>query len=85
MREVCFCGWAGEVEDRRPIYGGDGEWGLVCPDCGRLDRLHYLREEARRRTLAEAARRQGARQAGSLTEPRAAPVSLGAVAGVARP
>jgi hypothetical protein len=57
MREVCFCGRSGEVEDREPVYLGDGEWGLECPDCGRLDRLHWLPEGGRRQTLREAARR----------------------------
>ena len=28
-REICFCGWVGELEDREPVYAGDGEWGLL--------------------------------------------------------
>lgn len=56
-REVCFCGWEGEMEDRVPLYAGDGEWGLACPDCGHLDLLRGWPEAARRWTLAEAARR----------------------------
>jgi hypothetical protein len=58
MREVCFCGWAGVIEDRAPVYAGDSEWGLACPTCGHLDRLDWLNETERRRTLDQALRRQ---------------------------
>ncbi len=72
MREVCFCGRQGEVEDREPVYAGDGEWALACPGCGHLDRLDALRDEARRLTLEEATRRQGERRAaGHRSEHRA--------------
>jgi hypothetical protein len=57
-REICFCGWIGELEDREPVYAGDGEWGLGCPMCGHLDRLEAWSEAARGRTLAEAAQRR---------------------------
>jgi hypothetical protein len=57
--EVCFCGWEGEMEDREPVYAGDGDWGLACPACGHLDRLDGWPEAARRWTLAEAALRRG--------------------------
>lgn len=57
-REVCFCGWSGEIEEREPVYAGDGEWGLTCPNCGHLDRLENWPEAARRWTLTEAARRR---------------------------
>lgn len=30
MREVCFCGWDGEIEDREPVDAGDGEGGLAA-------------------------------------------------------
>ncbi len=53
-REICFCGWVGELEDREPVYAGDGEWGLGCPMCGHLDRLEAWSEAARSCTLAEA-------------------------------
>ncbi|MDP9375622.1 MAG: hypothetical protein M3Q65_24870, partial [Chloroflexota bacterium] len=67
MREVCFCGWAGDLEDRMPVYAGDGEWGLECPKCRHLDRLHWLPEHIRQRVL------DGARQQreGGQTGPRA--------------
>jgi hypothetical protein len=57
-REICFCGWIGELEDREPVYAGDGEWGLACPMCGHLDRLEAWSEPACSLTLAEAARRR---------------------------
>ena len=60
MREACFCGRIGEVEDREPVYTGDGEWGLACPEYGHLDCLPWLPEERRRQTLREAARRRDA-------------------------
>jgi hypothetical protein len=60
-REVCFCGWVGEIADREPVYAGDGDWGLSCPTCGHLDRLEDWSEAGRRRILAEAARRRGSR------------------------
>jgi len=57
-REICFCGWIGELEDRDLIYTDDGDWGLGCPMCGRLDRLEAWSDAARAATLAEVARRR---------------------------
>ena len=57
-REICFCGWIGELEDRDLIYTDDGDWGLACPMCGRLDRLEAWSDAARAATLAEVARRR---------------------------
>jgi hypothetical protein len=54
MKEICFCGWSDDLADREPIYVGDGEWGLACPSCRRVDRLEWLSDEARRQTLVEA-------------------------------
>ena len=66
MREVCFCGWSGDLEDRAPVYAGDGDWGLECPRCGHLDRLQWLPEGSRARVVEEAARRRSGRsQAGA--------------------
>ena len=60
MRETCFCGRTGDIADREPIYLGDGEWGLACPDCGQFDRLELFPEETRDFLLDEAReRRQG--------------------------
>jgi|GEM_PF-1713987 len=61
MREVCFCGWSGEIADRRPVYLGDGEMGLACPNCGDLDRMDWLPDTARRSILLDALLRQDAR------------------------
>ncbi len=58
-REICFCGWIGELEDREPVNAGAGEWGLGFPMCGHLDRLEAWSDAARAATLAEAARRRG--------------------------
>jgi hypothetical protein len=63
MREVCFCGWSCEVEDRLPIYLGDGDWGLACPECGQIDRLLWLPEGARQTAILEAVCRQDAIEA----------------------
>lgn len=57
-RESCFCGWAGELEDREPVYSGDGDEGLRCPMCGHVDRLEAWSKAARAATLAEAVRRR---------------------------
>jgi len=57
-RESCFCGWAGELEDRDLVYAGAGEWGLGCPMCGHLDRLEAWSDAARACILAEAERRR---------------------------
>ena len=62
MCEVCFCGWSGRLEDREPLYVGDGEYALECPRCGHLDRLEWLPAAARGRILAEAARRLSERR-----------------------
>jgi hypothetical protein len=63
MVDICFCGHAGRLADREPIYAGDGEWGLLCPACGHLDRLAWLPEATRGALLDEAARRIGMRAA----------------------
>jgi hypothetical protein len=47
MLESCFCGRTGEFEDREPVVTRDGERALRCPDCGHLDHLTWLPEEAR--------------------------------------
>jgi hypothetical protein len=58
MREVCFCGRAGEIEDRQPILDGDGRWVLICPECGHVDDLTWLSEEAGLLLWSEARHRQ---------------------------
>ena len=60
MREACFCGRIGEVEDREPVFDGNGREALRCPDraCGHLEHLDWLSEDARGLLFEEAARRQ---------------------------
>jgi hypothetical protein len=58
MKEVCYCGRTGEFEDREPIViGGDGKEALRCPQCGSVDHLHWLSDDARQLVLEEAGRR----------------------------
>jgi hypothetical protein len=58
VRETCYCGRTGDLEDRGPVYLGDGEHALRCPACGHLDDLSWLNRDTRERVLEEAARRQ---------------------------
>jgi hypothetical protein len=63
MLEGCYCGRTGEIEDREPVATGDGGRALRCralgcPDCGHLERLYWLPEEARRHAFERAASRQ---------------------------
>lgn len=57
MREICFCGRSGEVEDREPVFLESGEQALECPNCGDLDRVNWLSSEARTDVFEEAAKR----------------------------
>ena len=57
MREVCYCGRRGDVEDREPVWRvGPGEE-LRCPRCGHLDPLAHFDAAARRVVFEEAERR----------------------------
>jgi len=58
MRESCLCGRNGELEDREPILDARGRWVLRCPDCGHLDDLGWLFEEAALIVWGEARRRR---------------------------
>ena len=58
MRESCPCGRNGELEDREPILDVRGRWVLRCPDCGHLDDLGWLFEEAALMVWGEARRRR---------------------------
>lgn len=58
VRQECFCGWNGEVEDQRVIYVGDDELALECPRCGRQDRLLWIPELAREAVFRVAIERQ---------------------------
>ena len=57
MREACYCGRIGEMEDREPVYGGARVQALRCPRCGHLDALSQFDDDARRGVFAEAERR----------------------------
>ncbi len=54
VREGCDC--VEEVQYREPVLN-DGEWVLRCPECGHLDRLRWLSDEARPLVLGLARRR----------------------------
>jgi hypothetical protein len=58
MRETCFCGRSGELEDRQPVLDARGRWLLLCPGCGHLDDLGWLTEEAALLVWGEARRRR---------------------------
>jgi hypothetical protein len=56
VRESCGCG--GEEFQYREAVLDDGEWVLRCPECGHLDRLRWLSDEARALVLGMARRRR---------------------------
>jgi hypothetical protein len=60
MKEACYCGRVGEIEDREPIVLDGGIWALRCPGdaCGHGDRLAWLPEEAAFLLWGEARRRR---------------------------
>lgn len=62
MREVCYCGRTGEIEDREPVIDGEGG-ALRCPneDCGHLDHLLWLSPENRRLVMEAAEHRSALR------------------------
>ena len=53
MKESCFCGRVGDLEDRTPVKDGESYQALRYPKCGHLDRLEWLPEEARPSVLQE--------------------------------
>jgi hypothetical protein len=62
MQEVCYCGRAGEIEDRKPVLDGEGQRALRCSNCGHTDGLFWLSENARSLVFEEAARRAARRE-----------------------
>ncbi len=54
VEEACFCGWVGDLASKRRLYLGDGQWGLVCPRCGRPDNLSWLPAARRQEVIARA-------------------------------
>ena len=63
MREACFCGRVGEIEDREPVSLDGGERALRC-ECGHLERVAWLSGENRKEVFEEKPSR-GRRDAGS--------------------
>ena len=57
VREGCDCGGEEEFQYREAVLD-DGEWVLRCPECGHLDRLLWLPDEARSLMLGLARRRR---------------------------
>ena len=57
MREACYCGRSGELEDRKVVVDGEGKEALACPRCGHEDGLGWLPEKNRERVLEVARRR----------------------------
>jgi hypothetical protein len=57
MREACYCGRVGEVEDREPVLRDGRTEALRCPRCGHLDPLPYLDAVARLEMFEQAERR----------------------------
>ena len=57
MRESCYCGRVGDVEDRWPVLRDGRTEALRCPRCGHLDSLPYLDAAARLEMFEEAERR----------------------------
>ena len=55
-QEGCACEADGEFGYREPVLD-DGEWALRCLECGHLDRLRWLSDEARPLVLGLAKRR----------------------------
>src|SRR5215217_466654 len=56
LRESCDCGGEEEFQYREAVLD-EGEWVLRCPECGHLDRLYWLSEDARSLVLGLARRR----------------------------
>jgi hypothetical protein len=46
MKESCYCGRTGEIEDREPVLVEGDVWALRCGVCGHVDYLEWLPEEA---------------------------------------
>ncbi len=61
MHEACYCGRTGEIEDRTPVLDDDGMRALESPDCGHLDRLEWLSDDARTEVFEEAGQRKARR------------------------
>ncbi len=58
MKESCFCGRTGEVEERTSVLDANGRRALECPDCGHADYLEWLPEKTSSLVWEEARRRR---------------------------
>lgn len=58
MKEACYCGRTGEVEDREPVMNGIGNGALQCTECGHVDDLCWISGEAALLFREEAIRRR---------------------------
>ena len=56
VRESCDCGGEEEFQYREAVLDA-GAWVLRCPECGHLDRLRWLPDEARSLLVGMALRR----------------------------
>ena len=56
LRESCDCGDEEEFQYWEAVLA-NGEWVLRCPECGHLDRLLWLSDEARSLVVGVARRR----------------------------
>lgn len=63
MREICFCGRAGEIEDRELVSLEGGERALRCPECGHTDPVKWTSVEKHAEIFEEAAEREARRSA----------------------
>ena len=57
MREVCYCGHAGRLENRLPVVGERGRGALRCRECRHIDHLLWFSEEGRSKVFEEAGHR----------------------------
>jgi hypothetical protein len=57
VRESCGCGGEEEFQYREAVLDA-GQWVLRCPECGHLDRLLWLPDEAQSLMLGLARRRK---------------------------
>ena len=60
MREACYCGRVGEIEDREPVSLDGSGRALRC-ECGHLERAAWLSSENREEFFEEAERRKARR------------------------
>ena len=60
MREFCYCGRYGDIEDRDLVFGLKGDIGLRCPRCGHVGALGWQSPQEQAAVWTEIQRRQTA-------------------------